>query len=258
MTNKMENINDVIMERNYTVYMHVSPNGKRYIGITRRKVNVRWQNGKGYKRNEYFWRAIQKYEWDNFEHIIIENNLTKEQAENMEIELIAKYRSNDREYGYNIESGGNAIGRTSDETRKKISDANKGKKHSIETIKKLSELQIDRYNKFAKKIFCDKLIFKNVKECANYYSINKDTMEKWLQSKRIMNSDFQKLNLRYATENDLNECETYDSKKHGNKSNVNIKVIYNGEKKIIHCNGIIFNSIKECANYYGINNCTMS
>ena len=95
MTNKMENKNDVTMEKNYTVYMHVSPNGKVYIGITSLKPKYRWENGRGYKGNEYFYRAIKKYEWNNFEHIIIENNLTKEQAENMEIELIAKYRSND-------------------------------------------------------------------------------------------------------------------------------------------------------------------
>ena len=242
MTNKMENINDVEMERNYVVYMHVCPNGKRYIGITRRKVNVRWQNGKGYKRNEYFWRAIQKYEWDNFEHIIIENNLTKEQAENMEIELIAKFKSNDKEYGYNIESGGNTIGT-----------------HSITTRKKISESRLGEKNHKSKKVFCDNLIFNSIKECSNYYGMNSNgTMTYWLNGKNKMPLDFQKLNLRYATDEDLNKYERYDSSKHGNKSNVIINDINIGVSKLIHCDNLIFNSITECSNYYGMNRKTIS
>ena len=34
---------------NYTVYMHVSPSGKRYIGITGQDVKKRWGNGIGYE-----------------------------------------------------------------------------------------------------------------------------------------------------------------------------------------------------------------
>lgn len=55
----------------YTVYMHVSPSGKRYIGITSQKVEKRWANGKGYKTQQYFYRAIKKYGWNNFQHIIV-------------------------------------------------------------------------------------------------------------------------------------------------------------------------------------------
>jgi len=43
--------------------------------------------------------------------------------------LIAKYKSNNSEYGYNIENGGNATGKLSEETKIKISMANKGKKY---------------------------------------------------------------------------------------------------------------------------------
>ena len=237
MTNKMENKNDVTMEKNYTVYMHVSPNGKVYIGITSLKPKYRWENGRGYKGNEYFYRAIKKYEWNNFEHIIIENNLTKEQAENMEIELIAKYRSNDREYGYNIESGGNCKGKASDETRKKMSDNNKGGN-----------------NPHAKKVYCDGMIFECILECANYYNVNRDTMQNWLLGRNKMPLNFQKLNLRYVTENDLNECEKYDINKHGDNININFN-INNGN--FVHCDNLIFKSVKNCANYYGLNKGTM-
>ena len=242
MTNKMENKNNEAIEKNYTVYMHVCPNGKRYIGITRQIPKYRWRNGNGYKYNEYFWRAIQKYDWNNFEHIIIENNLTKEQAENMEIELIAKYRSNERDYGYNIENGGNTIGT-----------------HSITTRKKISESRLGEKNHKSKKVFCDNLIFNSIKECSNYYGMNSNgTMTYWLNGKNKMPLDFQKLNLRYATDEDLNKYERYDSSKHVNKSNVIINDINIGVSKLIHCDNFIFNSIKECSNYYGIINSTMT
>ena len=65
---------------NYTVYKHVSPSGKQYIGITKWDVEKRWSNGEGYKQCSYFYNAIQKYGWDNFEHIILYTNLSREKA----------------------------------------------------------------------------------------------------------------------------------------------------------------------------------
>lgn len=91
---------------NYTVYSHTSPKGKIYIGITKQKPNRRWHRGLGYKHNTYFYRAIEKYGWDNFKHEILCTNLTKEEAEAKEVDLIKKYKSNDRHFGYNIHSGG--------------------------------------------------------------------------------------------------------------------------------------------------------
>lgn len=93
---------------NWTVYKHTSPTGKVYIGITSRKPEIRWAGGLGYKANDYFFKAIQKYGWDNFKHEILFKNLTQEEAENKEIELIAQYQSNNRKCGYNISSGGHA------------------------------------------------------------------------------------------------------------------------------------------------------
>ncbi len=124
-------------EKCYTVYMHICPNSKKYIGITKQNPKKRWINGKGYKTNDYFFRAIQKYSWDNIKHEILFSNLTKEEAEQKEIELIAFYKSNQREYGYNIENGGSHIGNVSEETKKKISIANKGRKISEKTKEKI-------------------------------------------------------------------------------------------------------------------------
>ena len=91
---------------NYTVYMHESPSGKRYVGITKTSLKKRWGSGHGYKNNPYFWRAIQKYGWKNIKHKIIAEGLSKEDACKMEIDLISKLNLTDAEFGYNIRQGG--------------------------------------------------------------------------------------------------------------------------------------------------------
>ena len=127
-------------ERKYTVYMHTNKiNNKAYVGITCQDVETRWQNGLGYlKKNKYgeytqpaFARAIEKYGWDNFEHIVVFKDVSKECACNYEKQLILLFRTQDRDYGYNISSGGDdgCVGRiVSKETRTRLSDAHKGKK----------------------------------------------------------------------------------------------------------------------------------
>ena len=119
------------MENNYKVYIHIFPNNKVYIGITRNRTDIRWANGKGYKSQKVMSNAINKYSWENIEHKVLYENLTKEEAEQKEIELIAFYKSNQRKYGYNIENGGNCVGKMSEETKKKISKSNIGKNTGI-------------------------------------------------------------------------------------------------------------------------------
>ena len=119
------------MGNNYKVYIHIFPNNKVYIGITRNRTDIRWANGKGYKSQKVMSNAINKYGWKNIEHKVLYENLTKEEAEQKEIELIAFYKSNQRKYGYNIENGGNCVGKMSEETKKKISKSNIGKNTGI-------------------------------------------------------------------------------------------------------------------------------
>lgn len=45
----------------YYVYMHIAPNNKKYIGITKQKPIKRWLYGKGYQKQGYFYNAILKY-----------------------------------------------------------------------------------------------------------------------------------------------------------------------------------------------------
>lgn len=111
----------------FTVYCHINKiNGKKYVGITKQNPETRWHSGNGYNNSEYFWRAIKKYGWKNFEHKILYENLTKEEAEKIEIQLIAEWETTNRAKGYNIANGGNHIGCVSEETKKKISKGHKG------------------------------------------------------------------------------------------------------------------------------------
>lgn len=140
---------------NYTVYMHISPSGKRYIGITSQTVEQRWRNGKGYKSNQPFYNAIKKYGWDNIEHIIVADGLSLEQATDMERRLISEYQTQNKRFGYNICAGGEDgwIGvHHTEQAKVKMSLAKKGKpsnragqKLSDETKKKLSESHKGKY-----------------------------------------------------------------------------------------------------------------
>lgn len=117
----------------YTVYAHIrkepNENGvyKRYIGITGVEVNKRWKKGKGYNyKNKngdynYFYKAIQKYGWDGFTHIVLLQNLSHEEALGWEKKLIKIHNSNDRKYGYNGDSGGISGSIPNKNVRKKMS-----------------------------------------------------------------------------------------------------------------------------------------
>jgi len=112
---------------NYIVYRHTSPSGKVYIGITCRKPELRWSNGNGYKDSPKFYNAIKKYGWDNFNHEILFYDLNEITAKLIEEDLIYYYKNFN--LSYNISNGGDGSKGVimSEETRKKMSDAKKGK-----------------------------------------------------------------------------------------------------------------------------------
>lgn len=121
----------------YTVYIHKNKiNQKIYVGLTKQNPLTRWRSkGEGYKKQPKFWNAIQKYGWDNFEHIILKTNLTADEASQLEKELIKSFNS--VQNGYNADEGG-IITNHSPETIKKIKNAMIGKTHSQQTKNKIS------------------------------------------------------------------------------------------------------------------------
>lgn len=144
----MENLNTKD-EKIWTVYIHTIPkeitgyeHNKHYVGITSRKPEIRWANGNGYNPSghyvSYFYNAIKKYGWENIIHKILYTNLTQYEANNLEQLLIKALKSNQKDYGYNIQNGGQA-GKMSQEIKDKISKAHIGIKMQEEVKKYLSD-----------------------------------------------------------------------------------------------------------------------
>lgn len=111
----------------YYVYVHTTPNNKKYIGISKLKPIVRWgKHGSGYNRQKYFHNAILKYGWDTIKHEILYENLSEKDAKLMEIYLIKFYKTNDSRFGYNCTNGGDGtsgisrFGNTNGRARKVI------------------------------------------------------------------------------------------------------------------------------------------
>lgn len=150
-------------------------NGKIYIGLTSKSAEKRWSAHCKKARclcrqnnGNYFQKAIVKYGKESWELEILELCYSLEGAERAEAKWIKHYRSNDKRFGYNLTEGGSASQSSLDpRVRQKISKSvskfvnnpnNKkrqsklmrqwhadndnsflGKKHSQETIQKISE-----------------------------------------------------------------------------------------------------------------------
>lgn len=109
------------MENHYTVYKLTDPEGKIYIGCTGTSVEKRWRKGRGYRRGLPIREAILHYGWKNFQHEILCENLTKEEAEKLEKWFIDWYDSTDPAKGYNRFLGGLGKGAHMSEFTKKLS-----------------------------------------------------------------------------------------------------------------------------------------
>lgn len=278
----------------YTVYAHINNiNGKIYIGMTSQRTSKRWNNGNGYSKNEYFYRAIKKYGWDGFEHQVVASNLTKEEAVNFEIILIKNLNADNPKFGYNITSGGYYYGRHTESSKLKMSKTKK-------------ENYTRSSSPTATKVICDNKLYDCIADCADYYSINHKDMRSWLYGARPMPDNFILLGLRYAEKPTnikraknlknmggikviYNE-KTYESIKDlgehigcsksmisawltgrrpmpkeyfdmglriFNGDNSKIRVTTIKKKCKVICDGVIYNTIKECADFYNINHNTM-
>lgn len=106
----------MVDERNKTwlIYCHINKkNNKKYIGQTQLDINERWRkNGEGYKRCSLFYKAILKYGWENFEHIVLEENIPSlseaNKRETYYIDLFHTFVDDPECMGYNLTRGGEA------------------------------------------------------------------------------------------------------------------------------------------------------
>ena len=228
------------MENNYKIYCHLNKiNGKRYIGQTKTSVQKRWgHNGYEYTHkspNSLFAKAINKYGWNNFEHQILFENLTKEEADQKEIELIAFYKSNNKNYGYNLTAGGNS---------NTLNEEQKEQRSKLNYVMWENGVFKKAINK---EVYCIELnlIFESVLEAERLTGVDNSTIQKVCKN-QLRYAGFlpngQPLHWIYAK--DKNDKIIQELK--------NKKEILKGIKIPIECIELnkIFNSSKEAAEYF--------
>lgn len=103
-------MNDLVLyePRIYKLYVHVNKiNNKKYFGITKNDVHERWEKyGSGYKKKTHIRNAFDKYGWNNFEHFIILDLLTYNEALIYEKSFIHIFNTTNISCGYNKDKGG--------------------------------------------------------------------------------------------------------------------------------------------------------
>ncbi len=226
-------------KREYSVYQHINLlNNKKYIGITKQNCESRWgTNGINYKSSPHFYSAIIKYGWDNFKHEILYSNLTKEEACELEKQLIKENNTQNKKFGYNIMEGGEApsipdeiknvlseklkgnknnLGNNlSEETKKKISEAQKGRKFTEEHKMKISlskkgkthkPISIESRKKIAdkhkkKQVLCIELnkVYESIQECARQLNLHANFICKCCKGKLKTTGGF---HFKYYNEED--------------------------------------------------------
>ena len=126
------------MEKICGIYKVISPTKKVYIGQSI-DINKRWKEYKKFRCKEQIllYHSLKKYGADKLKFEII-NICKREQLNELEIYYISLYQCFDSEFGLNLQVGGNNHN-CSDETKKKISAATKGKTRTEETKKKMSK-----------------------------------------------------------------------------------------------------------------------
>ena len=114
-------------------------NGKCYIGISVNEPEKdRIQKHLSGKGNRIIANAVKKYGRDAFTYEVLEANVFDELLPDLEVAHIAKLNTI-VPHGYNLTRGGDGAGSLSEQTRQRISASLKGKPLSAETRRKMSE-----------------------------------------------------------------------------------------------------------------------
>jgi group I intron endonuclease len=160
-------------------------NGKEYIGLTTRELDVRWKQHIYESNKDGSWEyktplglAIKKYGAENFTVSILERYETVDSMKVGETDHIKQRNSHVSCGGYNVTMGGDGrIGaKHSDETRAKISMSNRGKIISSETRQKMSaskqgEYELGNHPKAMAVLINETERFDSLKEFVNKYGL---------------------------------------------------------------------------------------
>lgn len=156
-------------------------NQKSYIGKSvnlHKRKNDHLSDLKGNKHhNTYLQRSWDKYGEENFEFSILER-CAESVLNEKEVYYISKYKTNNAEFGYNLTDGGDGSQgfKHTEESKRKISEVQIGKKLSEEHKKKISD---NHKGKIPKNI--NILLESNIKQMISIIQFNStgDKVQDW-------------------------------------------------------------------------------
>ncbi len=223
--------------KTWTLYQHIFPNGRSYIGITSKENPYDRFGSNGREYGHYIGQAIKKYGWENVEHKILKTGLTKKEANRLEKYYIKKFNTL-APNGYNLTEGGE--GRAgyhkphAEETKKKISKTKTGVKighHSAEWSKHISEGKLK-----------------------SNYKHSDETKAKISKSRKgiPMPEEAKARISKTCKEKELYKCMFTEEAIKKNREKRCIKI------EVLDSDGFViqtFNSLTECANYF---NCSIA
>ena len=164
------------MDKKYVVYQHVTPDGFFYFGQTQ-NVEKRWsKNGAGYKKTA-LQPYIEKFGWDNIQHIVLFREQTKENALWIEDFLITTAREDG--VCINKQRSGN-ISKEEDYNKnqsKQYYEKNKDKK------KQYYETNKDSIREYQQE-YCQKTKDKKQDYDKQYYEKNKDKKKQYYETNK--------------------------------------------------------------------------
>lgn len=165
-------------------------NGKCYIGktnnISRRKSRHR-RNAFIDKNTLPFYNALRKYGEDNFEFSILDKFHLEDIILDLEIFYIFTYKSSNRNYGYNITSGGEgSSGTNHNENQKKSNKLKAGESNG--NSKLTSVVALSAYNDYKTGQF-------TINDISNKYNVAHVTIERLLSGRswKHLNLDIKSL-----------------------------------------------------------------
>lgn len=240
-------------EKLYVIYKFTSPSNKSYIGMTKNikiRIRIHLQDSKKEKYKHYrFYKAINKYGFNNFKFEILAQNLLFEQATKMEIMFI-KWFNTKTPYGYNLTEGGEGtVGYTcSDNERFRRSEHAKNYKHSAESKQKISKSNMG------------KIMSKTAREKISKANKGKTRSLECRLAMKISHKGVS--GIKKGTKFNLNAAQRECYRKRIAKINTNKQLRYKITNLVsypIKCieTGTIFDSIKMAAERTGISLCSL-
>jgi hypothetical protein len=141
------------MKNQLRVYVYNNTvDNKKYVGATSMELSARaGKNGSQYRGSVFFYEAIRKYGWSAFKVVRCEEGLSHPEAAALEKKLIAEYKANDPEHGYNLYRGGLRLESLTERERKtrldKIKASLRSQRSSDEVRAKMRERMLEVWSR---------------------------------------------------------------------------------------------------------------